>query len=137
MSERILGTGVDIVEVARIAASIEKHARFRDHVFLSSEQAYCEATAVPAVHYAGRFAVKEAVVKALRTGIVAQIGWRDIEVVRDGTGAPSIILSERTQRWADDRGVTAIHISLSHTHQHAMAQAIVVAREDEVGVPDA
>ncbi len=96
-------------------------------MFLKTEQEYCDVKAVPAVHYAGRFAMKEAVVKAMRTGIIAQIGWRDIEVVKDpDSGAPSISLSERSSAWAAARGVTGIHVSLSHTRQHAMAQAIVV-----------
>ncbi len=131
MSERIFGTGVDIIEVERIAGSIERNARFKDHVFLKSEQEYCDGKAVPEIHYAGRFAVKEAVAKALRTGIVAQIGWRDIEVIRDPeSGAPDVVLSERVRKWGAERGVTGIHISLSHTHQHAMAQAIVVGDDN-------
>jgi holo-[acyl-carrier protein] synthase len=102
-------------------------ATFRDRVFLPGEQKYCEASAVPVQHYAGRFAVKEAVSKAFGTGFGPNLGLLDIEVERNSeTGAPSVRLSARGRAFAGRMGVGAILISLSHTRHYAVAQAILV-----------
>lgn len=127
MGERIIGTGVDLVENERIQAMIEKWGRrFKDRVFLPAEQAYCDSKAAPWLYYAGRFAVKESVSKAFGTGIGPALGWLDIEVVKDPrTGAPSVSLSPHGRKLAQAQGVERVLISLSHTHHFAVAQALL------------
>lgn len=100
---------------------------FRAKVFLPREQSYCDSRAAPWNHYAGRFAVKEAVSKAFGTGVGEHIGWRDIEVVRDDrSGAPSVRLSAKGAKLAEKRGVRRILVSLAHTRHYAVAQALLV-----------
>jgi holo-[acyl-carrier protein] synthase len=100
---------------------------FKDRVFLTDEKSYCDAAAFPFQHYAGRFAVKEAVSKAFGTGIGQHLGLLDIEVARDGaTGAPSVRLSARGRKLAARMGVRGILVSLAHTRQYAVAQAILL-----------
>jgi holo-[acyl-carrier protein] synthase len=124
----ILGTGIDLVENDRMWEALTRWgAKFRDRVFVPREQAYCDAAANPARHYAGRFAVKEAVAKAFGTGIGPSIGLLDIEVTRHpDSGAPSVQLGGKAAELARRRRVTDIHISLSHTHSLAIAHAILV-----------
>lgn len=124
----VLGIGVDLVETARMARMLKKWGEaFKDRVFLPGERAYCEAAALPTLHYAGRFAVKEAVSKAFGTGIGPHLGLLDIEVARDGkTGAPSVRLSASGRKFAGRMGVSTILVSLSHTHRYAVAQAVLV-----------
>lgn len=126
----VIGAGIDLVENERMQAVLDRWgAAFRNKVFLPSEQAYCEQKAFPCRHYAARFAVKEAVAKAFGTGVTAQLSWRDIEVLRDGeSGAPSVRLSRRGRCLADRRCIVDILISLSHTHNYAVAQAILVGQ---------
>lgn len=125
----ILGTGIDIVENDRMADVLGRwDVRFKNRVFLDSEQSYCDAKAFPCHHYAGRFAVKEAVTKAFGTGVGPQLGWRDIEVVSNpASGAPSVRLSSRAQALATKLGAGKILISLSHTHNYSVAQALLIA----------
>lgn len=124
----VLGTGIDLVENSRMKSAIgEWDSSFKDKVFLPTEQEYCETRPEPWRHYAGRFAVKEAVSKAFGTGVGARIGWMDIEVVRDArTGAPSVRLAGRAGRLARERGVRHVLVSLSHTRHYAVAQAVLV-----------
>jgi len=125
---RVLGTGIDLVENGRMSETLERWgARFKDRVFLAEEQRYCESKAMPCRHYAGRFAVKEAVTKAFGTGVGPHIGWLDIEVVRDpSSGAPSVEISDKAWDLARTRGVQNIVVSLSHTRNYAVAHALVV-----------
>ncbi|MBM4144108.1 MAG: holo-[acyl-carrier-protein] synthase [Lentisphaerae bacterium] len=129
---RVLGTGIDIVETERMRALLERwDARFKGRVFLPAEQAYCDDKAFPSRHYAGRFAVKEAVSKAFGTGIGPSLNWLDIEVVRDsGTGAPSVRMHGRAAETARGRGVADVLVSLSHTHNCAVAHALLLGRND-------
>jgi holo-[acyl-carrier protein] synthase len=124
----VLGIGVDLVETARLKQSLKKWGSgFKNRVFLPKEQAYCDAKAAAWQHYAGRFAVKEAVTKAFGTGVGRHIGWLDIEVLRDGkSGAPSVRLSPKGRILARKHGVANIWISLAHTRNYAMAQAVLV-----------
>lgn len=126
--ERILGIGVDLVEIPRMAETIGRwDARFLSRVFRTSERAYCDGQAAPWRHYAGRFAVKEAVGKAFGTGIGEPIGWTDIEVLRDPeTGAPAVRLHGSGRRLAAQRGVRRVLVSLAHSRDHAVAQAVLV-----------
>ena len=128
-SGSIIGTGVDLVENERMRSMLEKWgATFKDRVFLPSEQEYCESKATPCHHYAGRFAVKEAVTKAFGTGVGPHIGWLDIEVVKNlETGEPSVRVVGKGREFARERGVERIMISLSHTRDYTVAQALLVA----------
>lgn len=129
--ERVIGTGVDLVENGRIRQLLEKWGpRFKERVFLPSEQAYCDDKASPWLYYAGRFAVKEAVSKAFGTGIGPFIGWLDIEVVRHPeSGAPSVRLGGHGRELAARQGVDRVLISLSHTHHFAVAHALLIGKE--------
>lgn len=123
----ILGTGIDLVENARIAASIEKFGdRFLHRIFTEGEIAYCASMPNPVPHYAARFAAKEAVSKAFGTGIGKALGWREIEVYRDEAGAPFIRLHGGGGELAAQRGVKQIHVSLTHTDAYAAANALLV-----------
>lgn len=129
----IVGAGIDIVENRRMRDVLERwEKKFKDRVFLDREQEYCESKASPSSHYAARFAVKEAVTKAFGTGVGPQLSWLDIEVVRDSsTGAPSVKLSERADRFAKKRGAGDILVSLSHTKNYSVAQALVLGRNTD------
>ena len=124
----ILGTGIDIIEVARIAASFEKFGeRFVNRILLPDEIAYCLLHRRPAPFLAARFAGKEAVSKAFGTGIGAQLGWRDIEIRRRESGEPFVVLHGKGQELFESRGAKKLHISLSHTENYAAATAILEA----------
>ena len=127
----VIGTGVDLVENARIRKMLERWgSKFKDRVFLASEQEYCDAKASPWLYYAGRFAVKEAVSKAFGTGIGPQMGWLDIEVTKNpDSGAPSVNFSEKTRKLAHSRGNAEVLVSLSHTRNFAIANAILVSED--------
>jgi holo-[acyl-carrier protein] synthase len=122
----ILGTGIDIIEVARIAASHEKFGeRFLTRVLRPAEIAYCLSHKQPAPFLAARFAAKEAVSKAFGTGIGAQLGWQDIEVDRKESGEPFVILHEKGLRLFEQRGAKLCHLTLSHTATYAAAMAVL------------
>jgi holo-[acyl-carrier protein] synthase len=125
----VAGIGIDLVETDRLKRTLARWKdRFLDRVFTESERSYCDSQAAPWRHYAGRFAVKEAVSKAFGTGIGVHIDWLDIEVRRDAdTGAPSVLLHGRAARLAARRGVTRVLASLSHSRSHAVAQALLVS----------
>src|SRR5438045_3215668 len=89
----VVGLGLDLVEVSRIRALLEKSGdRFKERVFTDAEVLYCDSCADGAMHYAARFAAKEAVAKALGTGFTSGVTWRDIEVLRSDGGVPSVRL---------------------------------------------
>src|ERR1019366_719014 len=122
----ILGTGMDIIEVARIAASFEKFGeRFVNRILLPAEIAYCLAHRRPAPFLAARFAAKEAVSKAFGTGIGAQLGWQDIEIRRRESGEPFVVLHGKGGELFAARGARQLHISLTHTENYAAATAIL------------
>ena len=125
---RIFGIGIDVVEVERIAAAIERHGEpFLAKLFTAQERKYCEVQKKPALHFAARFAAKEAVSKALGTGIGGQAGWLDLEITRDPSGAPKLVLSGNAADFATLNGITEIQISLTHAREYAVANAIAVA----------
>lgn len=127
-----LGTGVDIVETARIRDSLEKFgARFRNRVYTPDEQAYCDGKPDPVLHYAARFAAKEAVSKAFGTGIGEALGWLDIEVYkRDGSGAPYVRMAGKGAELLAARGGSGVLVSLSHTKDYAAASAVLVGTRE-------
>ena len=122
----IVGCGVDIIEIARIAESLSRYGdRFRRRVFLPGEIAYCMQKRNAAESFAARFAAKEAAAKALGTGIQAGVGWRDIEVVRASSGRPSLVLHGRAQTVALRLGATRAVVSLTHSKTEAFAQVLL------------
>jgi len=126
----ILGLGIDLVEVARIEQSIARHGeRFLHRVFTDAEIAYCGGMKASGPFYAARFAAKEAVSKALGTGMGAACGWLDIEVRRKATGAPFVVLHGTAAETARRLGIDHVLLSLSHTDHSAIAQAIAVGAD--------
>ena len=126
--------GLDLVETERLESMIERWgSRFKNRVFTPLEQAYCNSKAAPHRHYAGRWAVKEAVSKAFGTGITDALAWLDIEVVNDpNSGAPTVRFSRKGMDYARSRGVERVLVSLSHTGDYAAAQAILTGGLDLV-----
>lgn len=121
---KIVGIGVDLVEVERLAAAIGRHGQpFLKRIFTDREIAFC---GVRHERLAARFAAKEAVAKAFGTGIGAAMAFHEIEVVSEETGRPGIVLHGTAADTAAARRVTDIHLSLSHTHSHAIAQVVIV-----------
>lgn len=119
----IKGIGVDIIEVDRIEGLINRHGSSAlDRLFTAAEQAYCQRyKATAALHYAGRFAAKEAVVKALGTGFRKGISWHDIEILNDEQGKPHALLSPQLRSALGD---PTIEVAISHCRSYAMAFAI-------------
>lgn len=125
----ILGTGIDIIEIERIKKAVMKE-NFVKRVFTELEQIYCHSRgAQAAASYAARFAAKEAVMKALGTGLAGG-NWLDIEVCNDEAGKPQLALSGSFGRLAAQQGVTAIHLSLTHAREYAAAQVILCGRKN-------
>src|SRR5579864_2282023 len=121
----IVGLGVDITEVDRIEAAIARRGRaFLERLFTPSEISYCERHRNRAERYAGRFAVKEAAMKALGTGWRSGVRWVDIEVVREPSGKPTLKLWGESRAIADRLGVRSIVVSITHTAGTALAQVI-------------
>jgi holo-[acyl-carrier protein] synthase len=122
----IVGTGIDIVEVPRVAAAIERHGdRFLKRVFTESEILYCESKVNRIERYAARFAAKEAGMKAIGTGWKRGVGWRDVEVRREPGGRPTVAFAGKAAEFAARLGVRRASLSMSHTVQHAIAQVIL------------
>ncbi len=121
-----VGLGVDIVDIARMRRILERTPSFARKVYSDEERAYCLDKATPEVHFATRFAAKEAVVKALGTGFSGGIGVRDIEVRRTSKGRPYVVLSGRAKEVARELGVRELPISLSYTHTEAVACAMAI-----------
>ncbi|HET8528754.1 MAG TPA: holo-ACP synthase [Gaiellaceae bacterium] len=117
--------GTDLIEIARIRRSLERYPSFRGRCFTDAEQAYCESRANPAESYAGRFAGKEAVGKALGFGVARAFAWREVEIL--GRPKPSVHLSGRLAQVAEAAGVTSIDLSMTHSRELAQAVCIVDA----------
>ena len=123
----IIGTGIDMIEVQRVADKVNKNNGFKEQVFSLTEIKYCELTADSAQHFAARFAVKEAFLKAAGGGLTLGYDLKDIEVVNDALGKPQLILKGRFKMLADERSWNKIHVSLSHVQ--AMACAVVIIEQ--------
>lgn len=124
----IVGLGVDITEVDRIQAAIDRHGpSFLRRIFTPSEIAYCERHRNHAERFAGRFAAKEAAMKALGTGWSHGVRWVDIEVVREPSGKPTLNLSGATRSIADRLGVKNISLTITHSGNTALAQVVFEA----------
>ncbi len=120
----IVGLGVDISEIARVERALERHPTMRERVFTPEERAYCDSKARPAESYAGRFAAREAVIKAL--GGYRGRRWQDIHVRRAPSGAPEIVLEGNAKRRADALGVERVLITFTHERANAVAFAVAV-----------
>lgn len=129
-SGMVFGIGIDVVENDRISDSIRRHGqRFVDRVFHTSEIDYCRSMQNPAPHFAARFAAKEAVSKAFGTGFAQEVSWRDIEISRKPTGEPFVILHGGAAALADRLRISSVLISLSHTENYAVANALLMTDE--------
>jgi len=130
----IAGVGIDIVELARIRRVLERQGdRFLRRDFTPAEQEYCRKHRDAAPYFAARFAAKEALFKALGTGWAEGATWLNVEIQRKDSGAPMLVLSGRTQEISVRLGVQAVHVSMSHSEQSAVA-IVVLERSQESGV---
>ena len=126
----IVSIGIDITEVYRMRETIARTPRFAERVFTAAEREYCESRgAAAAQSYAARFAAKEAFLKALKTGWRGKITWQDIEVLRDDDGVPSLHVSGQARIILDKMGSPKMHLSISHTAEHAIAQVMLESVE--------
>jgi len=115
--------GLDLIEIERVRRALARYGDgFRERCFTDAEREYCESKANPAQHYAGRFAAKEAVGKALGTGVY--FTWKEIEII--GRPKPGVVLAGRTARAAERIGAARIDVSMTHSRELAAAVAVVV-----------
>lgn len=122
----IVGTGIDITEVPRIAAAIERFGeRFLHRVYTPREIVYCRSKKNAAERFAARFAAKEAAMKAIGTGLRQGVTWHDVEVGREPGGRPTIIFSGRAAAFAAKLGAKRAHLSLTHSEQTAIANVVL------------
>ena len=129
----IIGHGIDIVEVGRIAAMVERHgARFLERVFTPGELGYARGRKRETEHLAARFAAKEAVLKAIGTGWRSGIGWRDVEIGVLPSGQPLVKVHGRAAEAATELGIERWVVSLTHSRRYAAASVIGEGRRDEV-----
>jgi holo-[acyl-carrier protein] synthase len=113
--------GVDLIEIQRIANALERHPGFRERCFTEAERAYCDMRPNPPQHYAARFAGKEAVGKALGSGV--RFTWREIEI--SGRPKPGVTLSGSTKAWAERVGAGRIELSMTHSRELAQAVCLI------------
>ena len=125
----IVGIGTDIVEVERIQKMMSDHGdHFLERVFTAAEIAHCQPRREAAQHFAGRWAAKEAVMKALGTGFTPEVGWTDIEILTLPSGQPYVVMHGTARTYSESKGIGTILITLSHTKTYATATAIGLAR---------
>lgn len=123
----ILGVGTDIIEIERVRKAIETR-RFVERVYTEGERSYCESRGMQAAaSYAARFAGKEAVLKAFGTGL-REGSLLDIEILPDDLGCPRVKLFGHYAKLAGEKGVTSVHLSLSHAREYATAQCVLEGR---------
>ena len=122
----IVSIGIDIIEVYRIRETIGRTPRFVERVFTPAERAYCEAKgAASAQSFAARFAAKEACLKALQTGWRGKITWHDIEIVSGENNVPRLEIRGEAKKILQNLGANLVHLSMSHTTDHAIAQVVL------------
>jgi|SRR3954447_22458190 holo-[acyl-carrier protein] synthase len=122
----IVGTGVDITEVPRIAKAMERYGeRFLRRIYTDAEIAYCQSKHNRIERFAARFAAKEAALKAIGTGLRMGISWREVEVTRLPGGRPTVSFHGVAGRFATKLGMKRAHLSLSHTEEHAIAYVVL------------
>jgi holo-[acyl-carrier protein] synthase len=121
----IYGLGTDIAEVQRVAEKLQSNAALVNHIFSEEEQAYCNKQKHPYVSYTARFAVKEAFLKAFGVNFIGNHALPEISVHNSENGKPSIILTGRTLTAYNELQLQAIHVSISHTLEYAVASVII------------
>ncbi|MFQ5456750.1 MAG: holo-ACP synthase [Nitrospirota bacterium] len=122
----IIGTGIDIVNIERFKKVVERRKeRFLKRVFTQKEQEYSFTKKDPYPHLAGRFAVKEAIFKALGTGLSNGIKWLDVEIIKEKSGKPVALIAGRTKEIMEEMGVTMVHIGIAHDYNYSIANAIL------------
>lgn len=122
----IVGIGVDIVEVDRIRASIGKHGeRFLNRIYTEAEREYCDRMRDSAVHYAARWAAKEALLKAIGTGMREGVKMKDAQILKLESGQPTMTLDGRAKEIADGLGARKIHVSLTHDAGQSVAYVVL------------
>jgi holo-[acyl-carrier protein] synthase len=123
----IYGIGIDVVEVDRIEDAISRQGEhFLRKLFSENERQYCDQQKRPGLHYAARFAAKEAVSKALGTGIGGKAGWLEMEVIRAESGAPTMIFHGRALEFIHAQGIAEVQVSLTHARDYAAANAVAI-----------
>ncbi|MGE0703303.1 MAG: holo-ACP synthase [Vicinamibacterales bacterium] len=124
----IIGLGLDSTDIHRVEAVIVRWGyRFVARVFTDAEIAYCERRQRPAIHFAGRFAAKEAAMKALGTGFSNEVWWKDVEVVR-ADGPPQLALHGGARRRFESMGGASSLLTITHSETLALAQVILLGR---------
>ena len=121
----IMGIGIDMIETARIKAKLEGRIGFREYLFSGSEITYCEERTNKAEHYAARFAAKEALLKALGTGVTSNIALNEVAVNSDEKGKPYFIFSGITADFIASKKFTSIHLTMSHLKDIACAMVVI------------
>jgi holo-[acyl-carrier protein] synthase len=122
----IIGLGIDATDIPRIAATLERYGeRFMNRIFTEGEIAYCRRRREPAIHFAGRFAAKEAAMKALGTGHSQNVLWRDVEVVRRG-GPPQLHFHGGAGRRFTAMGAQSSLLTITHSETLALAQVLIL-----------
>jgi holo-[acyl-carrier protein] synthase len=122
----IIGLGIDATDIPRIAATLERYGeRFMNRIFTDGEIAYCQRRREPAIHFAGRFAAKEAAMKALGTGHSQNVLWRDVEVVRRG-GPPQLQFHGGAARRFAAMGAQSSLLTITHSETLALAQVLIL-----------
>ncbi len=123
----IYGIGIDVVELDRIERAIERQGEaFLAKLFTGTEREYCQRQRRPGLHYAARFAAKEAVSKALGTGIGGKVGWLEVEVLRSESGAPRVEFHGAARDFLVSKGISEVQVSLSHARDYAAANAVAI-----------
>jgi holo-[acyl-carrier protein] synthase len=122
--------GIDLIEIERIRRALDRYPDFRRRCFTDEERAYCESRPNPAQHFAARFAGKEAVGKALGSGV--RFTWREIEI--RGRPKPGVHLSGSTRAWAERVGAGDIDLSMTHSHELAAAICVITPVDEDQGL---
>lgn len=125
----LLGIGIDVVEVDRVKSSMDEYdEKFLSRIFTEKERKYCARQKRPEIHFAARFAAKEAISKAFGTGIGKDASWLDMEITRRESGEPEVLLSGAALKLAEARGVTQVMVSLTHAQHYAAANAVIMGK---------
>jgi holo-[acyl-carrier protein] synthase len=122
----IYGIGTDLVEISRIEKILQRWGdRFIEKVYSPIETDYCQGKAFPSIHFAARFAAKESFLKSLGIGLGMGVGLKDIELINNEQGSPLMKVHNRAENILHERGVTGVHVSVTHTRKYASAVVIL------------